>query len=704
MASESTTLTIALPHRVTPSQWWLGCVLAAIAYYLTAQLGLLIATIGATITIIWLPTGIATGMFYRYGIRYWPGIFIAAVAVNHTTLRTHTAFLIAIGNTLAPIICAMLLRRMKFQSSFATWRDIAVLAVAALSSMAISAVNGSVWLIVSGVISITIWQEAVTVWWLGDAGGVLIAAPTILAWTPDMLERMRRRGNFIQFLAASSLTVGICVFLYLEVFALAAWSLTLIFLPFICVLRVATVYRAWGVALQILIVAVFAVWANHRGTGISQHFDSHTRPYFLWGYLVSMSLIAMALVGLLSERDQIAKRLRDSEGEYRRLVDDNPAIICRFRDDGTILFANETYRRIFGAGRVTGKENLINRAGLLSDRAALDRLPSLIPTDAPVDLECFAKDVASKGRWVRWSIRAAESSANGQPEYLAIGLDVTERKRAEVERKELEIQAIQAQQFEAVGVLAGGVAHEFNNILTGILGNAELVQMMLPKNSDAHSCVGEIRTGANRAAELTRQLMIFAGKSNAAVGPLPLTAFIRDNDGLFAIAISKRCRILYHLDDELPLIRADEASIRQVLMSLVTNAGEAIAKQSGTIQIRTLARNVTDIPLSSEWVKSPGMQLIGDYVQLEVIDDGFGMSPDIQARIFEPFFTTKFPGRGLGMAAVLGIVRGHNGAIRVRSLPGSGTTISLLFPVATTYVEGSSVIGMQTISRQVVRG
>lgn len=704
MGSESTTLTIALPHRVTPLQWLLGSVLAAIAYFLSAQIGLLIATVGATITIIWLPTGIATGLLYRYGIRYWPGIFVAAVAANHVTLKMHTAFLIAVGNTVSPIICAMLLRRWQFQPSFATWRDIAVLAVAAISSMAISAINGSFWLFVSGVIPTSILLEAVTVWWLGDAAGVLIAAPTLLAWSPDLLERMRRRGNFIQFVGASSLTVGICVLLYLEVFALAAWSLTLIFLPFICVLRVATVYRAWGVALQILIVAVFAVWANHRGTGITQYFDSHTRPYFLWGYLVSMSLIAMALVGLLSEREQIAKRLRESEGEYRRLVNDNPALICRFRVNGSILFANETYRKIFGTDRVSEKENLINRAGLLSDRAALDRLPSLIPTDAPVDLECFAKDVASKGRWVRWSIRSAESSADGYAEYLAIGLDVTERKRAEVERKELEIQAVQAQQFEAVGVLAGGVAHEFNNILTGILGNAELVQMMLPTSSDAHSCVGEIRTGANRAADLTRQLMIFAGKSNAVVGPIPLSDFIRDNDGLFAIAISKRCRVVYHLDDELPLIRADEASIRQVLMSLVTNAGEAIGKRSGTIQIRTRTRHFADKPASPDWVKSPGIQLRGSYVQLEVIDDGFGMSPDVQARIFEPFFTTKFPGRGLGMSAVLGIVRGHNGAIRIRSTLGSGTTVALLFPVATTYVEGSSVIGMQTISRQAVRG
>ena len=704
MGSESTTLTIALPHRVTPSQWLLGCVLAAIAYFLSAQIGLLIATIGATITIIWLPTGIATGVLYRYGIRYWPGLFIAAFATNQLTLKSHTAFLIAIGNTIAPIVCAMLLRRMKFQPSFATWRDIVVLAVAALTSMSISAVNGTFWLLDSGAIPASIWQEAVTVWWLGDAGGVLIAAPTILAWRPSLLERMRRRGNFMQFVGAASLTIAIFLFLYLEVFTLATWSLTLIFLPFICVLRVATVYRAWGVGLQILIVAVFAFWVNHRGTGITQYFDAHTRPYFLWGYLVSMSVIALALVGLLSEREQITKRLRESEGEYRALVDDNPAIICRFRADGAIVFANETYRRIFGNGRVAGKENLLSRIGLLSDRVAVDRLPSLLPADPPVDLVCFAKDIASKGRWVSWSIRAAESSANGQPEYLAIGLDVTERKRAESERKELELQAIQAQQFEAVGVLAGGVAHEFNNILTGILGNAELAQMLISENSDARACIGEIRTGADRAAELTRQLMIFAGKSNTAVGPIPLTEFIRNNDGLFNIAVSKRCRIAYDLDDELPLIRADEASIRQVLMSLVTNAGEAIGKRSGTIQIRTQTRSFTDKPASSEWVRSPGLQLHGNYVQLEVIDDGFGMSPDVQARIFEPFFTTKFPGRGLGMAAVLGIVRGRKGAIRVRSTPGAGTSITLLFPVAATYVESSSVIGMQTISRQAVRG
>jgi len=268
-----------------------------------------------------------------------------------------------------------------------------------------------------------------------------------------------------------------------------------------------------------------------------------------------------------------------------------------------------------------------------------------------------------------------------QPLYV-LGLveDVTARKQAEVERQRMEQQIQQTQKLESLGVLAGGIAHDFNNLLTGVLGHASLALEQLPPAAEVRENLAAIETGARQAADLTRQLLAYSGKGRFLIETLDLSAVIRDMSHLFQVSVSKRCSIRYEFGDSLPPIDGDVSQVRQVIMNLVINASEAIGDREGIISVRTGLMKCDDDYLAGSCLdeKLP----VGHYVYLEVADSGCGMSPEVRARMFDPFFTTKFAGRGLGLAAVLGIVRGHKGAIKLYSELHRGTTFKVLFPAS----------------------
>ncbi len=257
--------------------------------------------------------------------------------------------------------------------------------------------------------------------------------------------------------------------------------------------------------------------------------------------------------------------------------------------------------------------------------------------------------------------------------------DITDRLRAQDEREMLERKLLETQKLESLGVLAGGIAHDFNNILTGILGSASLARMHLPLGR-AEEQMAQIEISARRAADLCRQMLAYAGKGNFLVQLLDLSELVRETMQLLDLSISRKASVRYELFPGLPLASLDATQIRQVLMNLVLNASEALADLPGAITLTTGAQFV-DV----EYRRNAGIE--GDlpdglYVFLQVSDNGSGMSREVTDRIFDPFFTTKFTGRGLGLSAVLGIVRGHKGAIKVYSEVGKGTTFKLLFPAA----------------------
>ncbi len=239
-------------------------------------------------------------------------------------------------------------------------------------------------------------------------------------------------------------------------------------------------------------------------------------------------------------------------------------------------------------------------------------------------------------------------------------------------------------------MLAGGIAHDFNNLLMGVLGNADLALLQLPPEAPGREHVKKIVTAAMRAAELTNQMLAYSGKGRFVVEALNVNRIIEEMDHLLGTVLSKKTSLRFHLAPDLPMVEADASQLRQVVMNLLTNASEALGESSGTVLVTTGVM-VADAAYLRGCTLSEEL-LPGRYVYLEVSDAGQGMDAATRARIFDPFFTTKFTGRGLGLAAVLGIVRGHRGGIKIYSEPGKGTTFTVLFPAgegATAFPEST---------------
>jgi PAS domain S-box-containing protein len=256
--------------------------------------------------------------------------------------------------------------------------------------------------------------------------------------------------------------------------------------------------------------------------------------------------------------------------------------------------------------------------------------------------------------------------------------DITDELQATEEKAQLEAQMQQAQKLESLGILAGGIAHDFNNLLVGILGNASLALLDLPGDSPVRHSVAEIEQAAQRAAELTRQLLAYAGKGRFVVEAVDLSQVVREMTALLRTAVSRNAQVSLSLAESLPAIEVDVTQLRQVVMNLITNASDALGESGGMIYIHTGQQDV-----DADYLEScvPGTEASpGQHVYVEVRDEGGGMDPATRSRMFDPFFTTKFTGRGLGLAATLGIMRGHRGAIRVYSEPGKGTSMKLHFP------------------------
>jgi PAS domain S-box-containing protein len=262
-----------------------------------------------------------------------------------------------------------------------------------------------------------------------------------------------------------------------------------------------------------------------------------------------------------------------------------------------------------------------------------------------------------------------------------VTLEITERRRAEEERRALEQRVQEALRIDSLGVLAGGIAHEFNNLLTSILGFAGLAKAELPEsNVPARGHLSQIELAAGRAAALCSQMLASAGRGRFLIELVDLSQLVRQSLVVLKAAVPKPLVLACELAPALPRVNVDAAQIRQAITNLVTNAAEALEGRSGIITLNTGTHELDDAYFA-KCVECPG-RAPGEYVCLEVSDNGPGIDPEISGRIFEPFFSTKFPGRGLGLAAVLGIVRGHQGALHFSSTPGKGCTFRISLPAA----------------------
>ncbi|MFC1497256.1 PAS domain S-box protein [Verrucomicrobiota bacterium] len=271
---------------------------------------------------------------------------------------------------------------------------------------------------------------------------------------------------------------------------------------------------------------------------------------------------------------------------------------------------------------------------------------------------------------------------------FGISRDITARKRTEQERLKIEGQMQHTQKLESLGVLSSGIAHDFNNLLMGILGNTGLAQAELPPGSPARLYVQEIEDITLRATELTNQMLAYAGKSKMVTKQFNLTDLVREMGSFLKTAISSKVKVHYKLTDDIPLAEGDPTQIRQVAMNLITNASDAIGDKRGSITVITGVTECDRDYFLGCYVAEDLEPM--KYVFVEVQDTGCGMSSETQEKIFDPFYTTKVKGRGLGLAAVIGIVRGHQGAFRVYSELNKGSVFRVLLPCVKTQIEVSA--------------
>ncbi len=270
------------------------------------------------------------------------------------------------------------------------------------------------------------------------------------------------------------------------------------------------------------------------------------------------------------------------------------------------------------------------------------------------------------------------------------------------ERRHLEEQLRHAQKLESLGLLAGGVAHDFNNLLTGILGNASLLLDTIDPRPPARGMLEEIIRASERAADLTRQLLAYAGKGKFVIEPVDLSSLVRDISELIRTSVPRSVELVLDLQPGLPRIEGDGSQMQQLVMNLILNAVEATGEKIGTVRVTTRLREVGG---GARWLDfRPSPPVPGRYLELQVEDDGCGMSEEVKGQIFDPFFTTKFTGRGLGLAAALGIVRGHKGCINVVSTENLGSTFTVLLPAMDGPSVAESRAAAEAVSKPLVSG
>ncbi|HEX9080405.1 MAG TPA: ATP-binding protein, partial [Desulfuromonadaceae bacterium] len=384
----------------------------------------------------------------------------------------------------------------------------------------------------------------------------------------------------------------------------------------------------------------------------------------------------------LVERQRAEASLRASEEKFRTFVENSFDVIFVLDPAGVFQFASPSWHKHFGfpASEVVG----------------CDFRPFVHPDDAAPCVE-YLKNVMATGQGATsppYRVRHADGSwrlfiangtcytdPNGVRLYVGTGRDISDQKRAEEERLSLERNLLHTQKLESLGVLAGGIAHDFNNLLAAILGNLDLTLFRLDPASPAVAGITRAIQACRRASDLTQQMLAYSGKGVFQLKEIDLGRVVEENLELLRTTVPKAITLTLDTTNDLPLVNADPGQIQQVVMNLITNASEAIGDAPGTIVVTTGVRECDESLLKRS--RLPEKPPPGRYASIEVSDSGCGMDQETQSRIFEPFFTTKFTGRGLGMSAILGIIKAHNGAILMESEPGRGTTFTVLLPVST---------------------
>jgi PAS domain S-box-containing protein len=386
----------------------------------------------------------------------------------------------------------------------------------------------------------------------------------------------------------------------------------------------------------------------------------------------------------ISDRRVAEAALRNGEERFRTVIDATTDAMIAIDDGGRVTLFNAAAERMFGR---SSEEMLGEPLDVLMPEEYREKHAEFVAcyfeTGKPgaaigqvLELPALRED----GTVFPMEISLSAGRSGDRRFVIGVARDISDRKEAEAERARMDERIRQTQKLESLGNLAGGIAHDFNNLLTGVLGNASLARARLEEHSPADQSIRRIEEAARRAADLSAQMLAYSGHGRFVVTPLDLSSLVRDMSGLLESTVSEKAALRFELSDALPLIEADSSQIRQVLVNLATNAFESLGGRAGLVTIRSGAAACDRAVLDGSFLDDELPE--GMYAYLEVEDTGCGMSRETLAKVFDPFFTTKFTGRGLGLAAVLGIARGHRGTILIESREKRGSRVRVLLPAS----------------------
>lgn len=377
------------------------------------------------------------------------------------------------------------------------------------------------------------------------------------------------------------------------------------------------------------------------------------------------------------------QQLQQSQRWLNLITSHLPEALISIDSDSTVLSFNPAAEQIFGfkADEIIGKS-----VNLLMDeetaREHNEYIRHYLSTGESRVLGLLREVVARRrdGRMFPVEIQVREIKLDERICFVGMLRDITRRKQEQQRREEMQDRIERAQRMESLGVMAGGIAHDFNNILAAIMGNTELLGLTVRGNDkETDACLDNIEKGCGHAADLCRQMLAYAGRGQYLLEEVDLSSLFDGMEQLIRAAVPRSIHIEKSFPADLPSVYADRGQLEQVILNLMTNAAEAIGEgEGGHIDVSARLVQLSDEEIGA--LEHGDALQPGPYVEMSVADNGGGILPENMPRLFEPFFTTKFTGRGLGMSAILGILRAHHGAIRIQSRPGKGSVMQVLFP------------------------
>ncbi len=628
--------------------------------------------------LVWLPIGVALGAFLIGGLRFLPAVLFSSVIgmqwLEGLTLAGRLAT--ALSGTAAPAMAAMfLVRYARFQPELERVRDLAWLLVVGIPlASALNAVGVTIAFLCCGDLEIDptpFWAS----WALAGTVGSTILTPTaLLGWAiPQRPLRLLQWAELATLVTCLTVACMSAIFLATDRPVLAPLA-AIATLPL--AITISLRFDRLGAAATGLVGSVVLLVAAVTGNGPFDPMLSSERLHALlglWGFVLALQAMATLLGVSVAANNRQTAEIATVAARLRQVVDAAKLGSWQFDRARRTTHANPRFATMLG----TAEALMVGRTvrEVVSERQreeACRRIEQAIARGAgDVELECARDDGG-----IAWLQLHVTALADGGA--IAAVEDLAERRREEAERLRLETNILHAQRLESLGVLSGGVAHDFNNIVMGIRGNAGLLRIRDAANELTRECTDRIDAACERAAALVATLLAYAGCGPFAIERLSLDRSVREAVESARIATPRGGRIVLLESDQDLQLDADPNHLRQLLLAVISNAAEGLAPSGGIVQVGCKA-----LPVERREQTSVAM------AEISVTDDGCGMDAATVERVFEPFFSTKGLGRGLGMSAALGIAKRLGGSIEIDSRVNGGTTVRIVLPIVGTHENGA---------------